>query len=60
VINVINWITGNVRSHSFCRIRAVNRQKVRDDETSFRIGRLTAEQVVEVERAMMKFLGLAR
>ncbi len=25
-----------------------------------RVGRLTAEQVVEVERAMMAFLGLAR
>ncbi len=33
---------------------------VRRSNVHTRIGRLTAEQVVEVERAMMAFLGLAR
>ncbi len=33
---------------------------VRRSNVQARIGRLTAEQVVEVERAMMAFLGLAR
>ncbi len=33
---------------------------VRRANVHVRVGRLTAEQVVEVERAMMAFLGLAR
>ncbi|MEB3050289.1 type II toxin-antitoxin system PemK/MazF family toxin [Mycolicibacter sp. MYC123] len=33
---------------------------VRRSNVHSRLGRLTAEQVVEVERAMMAFLGLAR
>ena len=33
---------------------------VRRSNVHARVGRLTAEQVVEVERAMMAFLGLAR
>jgi mRNA interferase MazF len=33
---------------------------VRRSNIHTRVGRLTAEQVVEVERAMMAFLGLAR
>lgn len=33
---------------------------VRRSNVRARVGRLTAEQVVEVERAMMAFLGLAR
>lgn len=33
---------------------------VRRSNVRVRVGRLTAEQVVEVERAMMAFLGLAR
>ncbi|MCG5433333.1 type II toxin-antitoxin system PemK/MazF family toxin [Mycobacterium sp. MYCO198283] len=33
---------------------------VRKSNVQARIGRLTAEQMVEVERAMMAFLGLAR
>ncbi|HRD11721.1 MAG TPA: type II toxin-antitoxin system PemK/MazF family toxin [Mycobacterium sp.] len=33
---------------------------VRKSNIHARVGRLTAEQVVEVERAMMAFLGLAR
>lgn len=33
---------------------------VRRSSVHTRVGRLTAEQVVEVERAMMAFLGLAR
>ncbi|MGE2688888.1 type II toxin-antitoxin system PemK/MazF family toxin [Mycolicibacterium pulveris] len=33
---------------------------VRRSNVYTRVGRLTAEQVVEVERAMMAFLGLAR
>lgn len=33
---------------------------VRRSNVHVRVGRLTAEQVVEVERAMMAFLGLAR
>ncbi|WBP95684.1 type II toxin-antitoxin system PemK/MazF family toxin [Mycolicibacterium neoaurum] len=33
---------------------------VRKSNVHARVGRLTAEQVVEVERAMMAFLGLAR
>ena len=33
---------------------------VRRSNVHTRIGRLTAEQLVEVERAMMAFLGLAR
>lgn len=33
---------------------------VRRSNVHTRVGRLTAEQVVEVERAMMTFLGLAR
>lgn len=33
---------------------------VKRSDVRVRIGRLTAEQVVEVERAMMAFLGLAR
>lgn len=33
---------------------------VRRSNVHTRVGRLTAEQVVEVERAMMAFLGLAR
>lgn len=36
------------------KLTTVRRSNVRD-----RVGRLTAEQVVEVERAMMAFLGLA-
>lgn len=37
------------------KLTTVRRSNVHD-----RVGRLTAEQVVEVERAMMAFLGLAR
>ncbi|TGD88397.1 type II toxin-antitoxin system PemK/MazF family toxin [Mycolicibacterium sp. CH28] len=33
---------------------------VRRSNVHARVGRLTAEQIVEVERAMMAFLGLAR
>ncbi len=33
---------------------------IRRSNVQGRVGRLTAEQVVEVERAMMAFLGLAR
>jgi mRNA interferase MazF len=33
---------------------------VRRSNVHARVGRLTAEQLVEVERAMMAFLGLAR
>ncbi|QUR67784.1 type II toxin-antitoxin system PemK/MazF family toxin [Mycobacterium spongiae] len=37
------------------KLTTVRRSNVQD-----RVGRLTAEQVVEVDRAMMAFLGLAR
>jgi mRNA-degrading endonuclease toxin of MazEF toxin-antitoxin module len=33
---------------------------VRRSNVHARVGRLTAEQIVEIERAMMAFLGLAR
>ena len=33
---------------------------VRRSNVHARVGRLTAEQLVEIERAMMAFLGLAR